>query len=137
DRTQLALELAPAVEPLARQLAGLHRREHGAARLVHVRAVAEAAIGCELLDVGKGRVQRGSADVPQLKLAEAGRVDYEPAAGQDEQLAVRRGMAALVVVLARLARDHHLLAEPEVDERRLADARRAEQHGRGAAGDPR
>ena len=48
---------------------------------------------------------------------------------------MRRRVAALVVVLARLVGDHHLLAEPPVHERRLADAGRAEQDGRRAGGD--
>src|SRR5262249_43513285 len=55
DRAQLTLELAPAVETLARQLAGLDRGEHGAPGLVHVRAVGEAAARGELLDVGERR----------------------------------------------------------------------------------
>jgi hypothetical protein len=50
---------------------------------------------------------------------------------------VRRGVAALVVVLARLLRRHQLLAEPQVHERRLADAGGAEQDGRRAGADPR
>ena len=57
DRTQLALELAPAVQALARKFPGFDRGEDGAFRLVHVRAVAEATVRGELLDVGKGRVE--------------------------------------------------------------------------------
>ena len=48
---------------------------------------------------------------------------------------MRRRVAALVVVLARLVGGHHVLAEPPVHERRLADAGGAEQDGRRAGGD--
>src|SRR5262245_46225555 len=77
DRTQLALELAPAVQTLVRQFPGLDRGEDGAFGLVRMGAVGEAAVRGELLDVREGRVQSGRVDVPELQLSQAGRVDHE------------------------------------------------------------
>jgi hypothetical protein len=125
---QLALQLAPALEPLPIQLAGRERREHGAARLARVRAVVEPALGSELLDVGERRIQRFPADVPELQLAEAGSVDHDSAAGKEDQLAPRGRVPTLVVVCTRLVRREQLFARPAVHERRLPDAGGAEQH---------
>ncbi len=59
-----------------------------------------------------------------------GRVDEQRAAGQREQLAVGRRVAAAGVVVADLGGGLALLAEERVDERGLADARRAEDDRR-------
>src|SRR5262249_60780320 len=75
DRAQLALELAPAVQALARQLPGLDRCEDGAFGLVRVCAVGEAAVRCEFFDVREGRIQSGRVDGPELQLSKAGGVD--------------------------------------------------------------
>ena len=57
-----------------------------------------------------------------------GRVDDERTRRELDQLAAGGRVAALAV-LADLLRREQLLARERVDERRLADARRAEQHG--------
>ena len=67
--------------------------------------------------------------LPELKLAQAGRVDEDRAAGKDEQLAVTRDVPAAAVA-PQVARPHQLAPGERVDERRLADARRAEQRER-------
>src|SRR4051812_17618194 len=63
---------------------------------------------------------------PLAELAHARRVDPQPAAGGDEQLAPRRGVAAALVAADR-ARGL-LGARDRVEQRRLADAGAAEQH---------
>ena len=55
-----------------------------------------------------------------------GRVDEERAAGQREQLAMGRRVAATRIGLADRAGRLAILAEQRVDERGLADARRPE-----------
>ena len=67
-------------------------------------------------------------DEPQAR-----RVDQQRAAGERHQLAPHRGVAAAVVARADRPGRLPLLAEQGVEQRRLPDARRAEQH-RGAAG---
>ena len=129
DRAQFALEFPPALQAICGEFAALDRGEHCAPRLVVVRAVGEFALRRKLFDVGERRVERARSDIPELQLADAGRVEHEPAAGQHEKLADSRRVPAFVVVLPGLARRHDVLAEPAIDERRLADARRAEQHG--------
>jgi hypothetical protein len=52
------------VETLVRQLSSLDRFEDRAPGLVLVRAVAEPAVGGELLDVRERRAQARLADVP-------------------------------------------------------------------------
>src|SRR5205814_5306621 len=127
DRAQLALELQPAGVSLPRQLARPQSRLHGAVRLRVVRAVVEAAGERELLDVRERLLDGSGAAVPELELAEPGSVDDDPAAGQEDELAVRRRVASFVVVHARFLDCHQLAAREAVDERRLADAARAEQ----------
>ena len=109
---------------------GLDRGEHGALRLVHVRAVGEAAVRGELLDVRERRVEAGGAGVPELQLAQARRVDHEPAARQHEQLADASSCGGPRRRPRASRASPSLLAEPAVHERRLADAGRAEQDGR-------
>ena len=59
-----------------------------------------------------------------------GRVDHDAAAGQHDQLAMRRRVPPLVVVGTRLLHRHPLAAGEPVHERRLADAARADQDAR-------
>src|SRR5919198_4466225 len=90
DRLQLALELPPRTQAVELERAVVDRREHGAARFPRVGAVAEAALGGERLDVGEGRAH---VALPELQLPQAGRVDYERAAGQADEFAVCRRVA--------------------------------------------
>ena len=91
---------------------------------VVVPAVAEVAAGGEGVDVGEGVLE---AAFPELHLAHPRRVDEEPAAGQLEQLAVGGGVPAARVGGADLGRPLALVAAQPVDQRRLADAGRAEE----------
>ncbi len=65
-----------------------------------------------------------------LERADAGRVDEQGAARQDEQLAVGRRVAAARVVVADRGGRLAFLAEQGVDQRGLADAGRAEHDRR-------
>ena len=73
-----------------------------------------------------------SAAPSDAERADPGRVDEERTARQADELAVGGRVAAAGVVLADRGRPLALLAQQRVDERRLADARRAE-HDRRAA----
>src|SRR5690242_7031658 len=86
-RLELALELAPAADAVEGECSVVDGREHCAAGLAGVCAVAEAAVGGQRLDVLE---RRGHVPVPELQLAEPGCVDGERAAGQVHELAVRR-----------------------------------------------
>ena len=104
---------------------------HGAARLGLVAAVGEPAPARELGDVG----ERGVHAVGRARDAERadpGGVDEQRAAGHPDELAVGGRVAAAGVVLADGAGPLPLGAQQGVDERGLADARRAE-HDRGPA----
>jgi len=95
-----------------------------------VGAVGETAVGrrgCDVLERGVEPLVR----VPQPNLPHPGRVEVEAPAGEQEQLAVRGRVPALAVG-AELPDRHQLLAGQPVDERRLADARRAERGDRAA-----
>lgn len=94
---QLMGETAVAVEPSCVEPAGGDRRPHGAAGLELVRAVGEAAAGCEFDDLGKGLVH-AFVRIPEAELAHAGRVEHECAIRQEEQLPMSGGMAATGVV---------------------------------------
>jgi hypothetical protein len=84
-------------EPLDRQLAVRDGREHGAAGLALVRAVAKLALLRKRGDVGEARLDSTSV-VEQAEFAHSGRVDQYAAFGQDDELArARRVPAALVV----------------------------------------
>ena len=96
---ELALQLRVALPASEVELAGRERRPNRAARLGAVRAVVEAAAEHELLDVGE-RLAEALRRIPELELPQAGRVDDEPAARQQDELPVRRRVPALAVVLA-------------------------------------
>ena len=85
----------------------------------------------ELVDVGE-RARETLGRLPELELAHAGGVEHEPAAGKPDQLARRRRVPAAPVEGADLLGRLALLAEQRVHERRLADARGAEQDDRPA-----
>ena len=106
---ELALQLAPALVALEVERPVRERRAHRAARLLRVRAVGEAALRRERLDVSERGLEAG-VRVPELQLAHARRVEHEPAVGQRHELAVRRRVPA-AAVLADLLRREQLLAE--------------------------
>src|SRR6185437_9714925 len=96
ERAQLALELAVALEPLARQPAVGERRSDRTARLALVAAVREAAARGQLGDVGERLVERLLAG-PELELAHPRRVEQDRAARERDELAVGRRVAAAAV----------------------------------------
>src|SRR6266496_2696961 len=65
---QLSLQLPVAREPFAREAAVGKSHPDRAPRLVLVRAVGEAAVGCQLADLPKGRVEHLLVR-PELQLA--------------------------------------------------------------------
>src|SRR5207248_10191193 len=82
--------------------------------------------GRERFDV---RERRAAVAVVELQLTEAGRVDHERAPGEPDQLPVCRRVSS-GAILRDGRRAHDLGAGDPVDERRLADSRRAEYDGR-------
>ena len=128
---QLALELPVAGEPVLVEPAVGERRADRAAGLALVAAVAEAARRRDVGDVVEGGLDAlvGAED---LERPDPGRVDEQRSAGQLEQLAMGRRVAAARVRSADLGRRLAVLAEQRVDERRLADAGRAEDRRRRA-----
>ncbi len=90
-----------------------------------MRTVGEAAAQRDLFDVAEGLLQ---VRVPQLQLADAGRVEDHAAVRQHDELPPGRRVTAAVVV-AHLARLLQVGAGERVHQRRLADAGGAEQHG--------
>src|SRR4029079_19392478 len=85
-------------EPIGGQLALLHRRDNRAARLRHVRAIAEAAMLGARRDVGEGRLD-ATLVLEQAELAHAGRIDQHAAFGELDELA-RGGRVAAAIVVA-------------------------------------
>src|SRR5262249_20561091 len=70
---------------------------------------------------------RCSIAVPELELAHSGRVDEDAAAGNEEHLTRRCGVAAFAVGLAHVVGGLAMLAQQRVDERGFADAGGAEE----------
>ncbi len=103
--------------------------EHGAARLVAVRAVAEAAAARASSSMSANDAAQARGLLPHARQPQPRRVDHERAARERHQLAVTGRVAAAVVALPHRQR-RALLAGQVVEQRRLADARRAEQHRR-------
>jgi hypothetical protein len=91
-----------------------------------VRAVVEPALLRELCDVCERAIEIA---FPELQLAETRRVDQQGAVFECVQLAVPRRVAAAPVV-SQVADRHQLTPCERVHERRLADARRPDQHDR-------
>src|SRR5262249_13031299 len=121
---ELALQLAPALEPLHVERAVGQRRAHRAARLAAVRAVGEATSGRDLADL----VERGVEPVrrlPELKLAHAWRIEHEATARDRHELPVR-GRVPPATVFAHVSRREHALAYECVHESRLAHSGGAE-----------
>src|SRR5258707_347148 len=62
-----------------------HRATHGAARLVHVFAIAEFTLRRNLRNFAE-RLSESLARIPQLQLAHSRRVDQDSAAGRNNQM---------------------------------------------------
>src|SRR5262245_16883737 len=86
---ELTLEAAERFEAGGIEATVLGGAGDRAARFGVVLAVAEVTSGGQRMDVGEGVLE---AALPELHLAHARRVDEQPAAGELEQLAVRRGV---------------------------------------------
>ena len=131
DVGRLALQLAMAREPGRVQPAVVDRGLDGAAGFAVVTAVPEPAALRQVRDVREcvleavGRA--GDAERP-----DAWGVDEQRACRQADELAMGRRVPAARVVLANGARALAVVAQERVDERRLADARRAEDDRRPA-----
>src|SRR5438105_13582070 len=125
DRLQLALQLDVALPALLGERPVRERLANRAAGLAIVVAVGEPAAARDLFDVAEGALEIG---VPQLELADARRVEDDTARRDEDQLAPGRRVAAHLIVLAHLHCCEELFADERVDDRRLADARRAEPH---------
>ena len=109
---QLVLQPEIALEPRdarARPLAtAAFTAQRGSSRWRQSR---EAAGLGERFDVVEGLLHR-VADVPQLQLAHAGRVDQQPAARHGHQLAMRGGVPPLRIALPHLARRPQVRPRP-------------------------
>ena len=127
----LAFQLPVAGQAIGGQRPGGQRRADRTAGLALVAAVAEAARGRQIGDVVEGGLDAllGAED---LERADPRRVDEERPAGQLEQLAMGRRVASARIGAADRGGRLAVLAEERVDERRLADAGRAEDGGRRA-----
>ena len=123
---ELRLELEIALPPLDRQGAVVERGVNCTARLAIVCTIGELARGEQRRDVFECLVDAVVGD-PELELADARSVDDQRPAGKLDQLAPGRRVPARPVV-ADLLRCEQLLAGEGIDERRLSDTRRAEQH---------
>src|SRR5262249_11020284 len=126
---RLAQQAPVVLEPIRVEFAALDRRRDGAARLAFVRAVGEPATVRESGDVVKRRLDRRFVR-PRLKLAHPGRVDEERTARQLDELTRCRRVPAATVCLTDGARAKRVTAEEPVDQRRFADARRADERHR-------
>ena len=126
-------ELEVAVVAFPGQLSALERRRDCAAGLRGVRAVGEAALQGQLADLRETHIQPvGRAE--QAELPHPRGVDQERPAVEEEQLPPRRRVHALAG-RADGPRLERLPAEQAVDERRLPDARGAEQAVRPSGGE--
>src|SRR5438270_10631276 len=127
DGTELAQQLAVALEAVAVKRFIRQGSLDRTARLRVVSAIAEPALERERLDVLEQVVDPLVA-LPQLRLAKAGRIDDHAAARQLHQLAMARRVPSLSGRPVDLARPQQLGAEDGVDEGGLARSRRTEQH---------
>src|SRR5690349_18978430 len=95
-------------------------------------AVAKAATHRERGDIGKGSAHTVRAG-PQLQLAEAGRINEQPGAGREEQLAAHGGVAAAAIGGAYLLDALLVAPQKAVDDCGFARARGTGERG-GQAG---
>src|SRR5690606_36243371 len=124
----LLAELLVARQALRSQLPGLDRRAYGAAGLLAMRAVAEAAVRAKTFDVGKGGGEC-FAGFPELQLPHARRVDEEAAGREHDELACRARVPAATVRLAHFPGGQQRAADQLVGDTRLPHARRPEERG--------
>ncbi len=122
----LALESLIAVPARSVERAVREGRVDRASRLRAMCAVVEPTSLRQLGDVGERAVEIA---FPKLQLAETRRVDQERAVPQRMELAVARRVPAPTVV-SKVPDRHQLAPGERVHERRLADARRADQDDR-------
>src|SRR5215217_5394154 len=101
---QLAPQLRVTRHALVRQATVRDGGDDGAAGLTRVPAVTEAALGRERRDVLE-RALDGYVVRPELHLAEARRVDEQSAAGEQDELALGRGVPSAVVSAERSRRE--------------------------------
>src|SRR5438046_2108358 len=94
EMVQLALNLEVALDAARIEAAILDGLAHGAAGIVLMAAIGEAALRLQLLDVREA-LRRALVSIPELDLAHARRVEQQAALGQQDEVAVRRGMTAL------------------------------------------
>jgi hypothetical protein len=120
---EFPLQLVIRLQPRRGDSSLFHRGSHRAARFLLVPAIAEVAVGAHRLDVRK-RVERA---FPELHLAHARRIDNQSTARQDQQLAMRGGMAAALILVPHVLDPLPRFANQRVDERRLADVRAADE----------
>src|SRR5688572_33178128 len=90
-----------------------------------MRAVAETATLGECGNVREARLDAADV-VEQPELAQARRVDQHAAAGQLDELACRRRVPPAIIV-AQPFDGLHLSPQQPIRQRRLADARRADE----------
>jgi len=129
-RGDLALEFEVAGEACSIEFARGDGGLDCAARLALVAAIAEAALLGERGDVGEAGVDSARV-LDQAELAHTGCVDENPAAGQHDKLTACGRVAAAAILTQRFgALD--LATQKAVDERGLADARRADEGDSGA-----
>ena len=133
DRVELDVETPVVVDARRVDVAADHGGLHRASRFAVVRAIPEAALRRERLDVGKGQAH-AFVGIPQRDRTQAGRVDEHPAARKHDELARGRGVPAALIGGAHRARGLHVVADETVDERGLAHARRADERDGAVAG---
>src|SRR5215207_2535836 len=107
-RPYLSLQLAIACVALAFERAVHERALDRAPGLTFVRAVGEAALGSQRLDVAEGRAE-ALVRIPELQLTHPRGIEQQAAAGQDDQLA-SRGRVSAAPVAAEAADRLHVLA---------------------------
>ena len=108
------------------------RRCNRATRLGCVRAISEAAILCQLLNIVEGILERTRGLIgfsPQLNFAQAWEVHKEPAAGHDEKLAGGGGVASAAVRFANGSGGLAVIAQETVKDGGFAYAGRANEGG--------
>ena len=117
----LASELQVALVAVGRQRPGLDGLLHGTAWLVVMLAVTEATSIRQAGNFCERFVEHLIA-VPELQLAQPGRIDDETAGGTEDHMPVHARVAASLVPIAHVAGLEYLLANQTIDDRLLPDA---------------
>src|SRR5579864_6116104 len=113
---ELALQLAVGIPARPIQRTVGQRRLNGTAGLRAMPAIVKAARRRQRLDIGERR-RDAAVCVPQAKLTHAGGVEDQRAVGQQDQLAMRRRVAAKRVASNNRLRLHQRLAGERIDQR--------------------